>query len=70
MEDQAKVEKSLVEKVSRNINSLLSDEKLFLDVNTFKQIFDLLGGGIKINGEYVPVELKKLDAAINNVRKL
>jgi len=69
LENQAKVERFLVEKVSNNINSLLSDEKLLLDVNTSKQIFSLLSGGIEINGDYVPVELEKLDTAINNMRK-
>ena len=69
IENQVKAERFLVQKVANNINSLLSDETLFLDVSTSKQIFGLLGGGIEINGNYVPVELEKLDSAINKMKK-
>lgn len=35
-----------------------------------KQIFNLLGGGIRIGGEYVPVELERVDAAINSMKEV
>lgn len=60
-------EKLLAEKVSTNINKLLSDETLMLDVDTSKQIFKLLGGGVRISGEYVPVEVEKVKDAISSM---
>ncbi len=70
LENQAEAEKLLAEKVSKNINELLSNDKLLLDVSTSKQIFSMLGGGIRLNGEYVPVELGKINDAINAMCKL
>ena len=35
-----------------------------IDVKTSKELFGLMGGGIRINGEYVPVELTKVHEAI------
>lgn len=54
--------------MSNNINKLLSDDTMMLDVNTSKQLFGLLGGGIWISGEYVPVELEKVNAAIESMK--
>ncbi|MDD6333132.1 MAG: hypothetical protein PUB04_01550, partial [Clostridia bacterium] len=68
IEKKKEAEKLLTEKVSNNINKLLSDETLMLDVNTSKQLFGLLGGGIRISGEYVPVELEKVNAAIESMK--
>lgn len=68
LENQAKVERILVEKVAENINQLLSDEKLQVDVSTSKQLFNLLGGGIRINREYVPVEIDKIELAITRYK--
>lgn len=68
IEKKKEVERLLSEKVSNNINKLLSDDTLMLDVNTSKQIFGLLGGGIRISGEYVPVELEKVNAAIESMK--
>ena len=39
-----------------------------LDVNTSKQLLGLLGGGIRISGEYVPVELEKVNTAIESMK--
>lgn len=68
IEKKKEAEKLLTEKVYNNINKLLSDETLMLDVNTSKQLFGLLGGGIRISGEYVPVELEKVNAAIESMK--
>lgn len=67
IEKKKDAERLLAEKVSTNINKLLSDETLMLDVNTSKQLFSLLGGGIRIGGEYVPVEVEKVKVAINSI---
>ena len=57
-------EKYLVNTVSNKLNDLLSDERLSLDVGTSKTIFGLFGGGVRINGEYVPVEEARVRLAI------
>lgn len=67
--NQAKAENLLAEKVSKSINELLSDDKLMLDVSTSKQLFSILGGGIKLNGEYIPVEVDKVSDAIDAMHK-
>lgn len=68
IEQQKADEKILVQHVANRIDGILSDKSQYLDVNTSKQIFDLLGGGININGEYIPVETAKIDEAIKNYR--
>lgn len=70
LENQVRVEKFLVEKVADNINDLLSVETLKLDVPTSKKLFGLLGGGIRINEEYIPVETEKIALAINSMKTL
>lgn len=57
-------ESYLTERVASNIDRLLSEDKLCIDVKTSKELFGLMGGGIRINGEYVPVELTKVHEAI------
>ena len=69
LENQNVAEQMLTQKVTAKINDLLSDEALLLDVSTSKQLFNLLGGGIRINGEYVPVETEKVGIAINSMSK-
>lgn len=64
IEGQKIAEQYLTTKVSDTINKLLSDERLSLDIGTSKEIFSLVGGGIRINGEYVPVEAEKVRKAI------
>ena len=68
IEKKKEAERLLAEKVSNNINKLLSDDTLMLDVNTSKQLLGLLGGGIRISGEYVPVELEKVNTAIESMK--
>lgn len=68
IEKKKEAARLLAEKVSDNINKLLSDDTLMLDVNTSKQLFGLLGGGIQIGGEYVPVEIEKVNAAIESMK--
>lgn len=67
LENQQKAEKLLATKVVNNINALLSDGNLRLDVPTSKKLFSLLGGGIRINEEYVPVETDQVWSAINSI---
>mgnify|MGYP007005891019 CR=1 FL=1 len=69
IEKKKEAERLLAEKVSNNINKLLSDDILMLDIITSKQVFGLFGGGIRINGEYVPVELEKVSVAIESMDK-
>lgn len=66
LEKQEEAERYLTQKVAGNIDQLLSDESLSLNITTSKQIFELLGGGVRINGEYVPIESKRLKSAIDD----
>lgn len=54
----------LAEKLAYNLNRLLADEHLCLDVASSKEVFNLTGGGIRLNGEYVPVEVSKIENAL------
>ena len=54
-------------KVASSINELLSNKQLALDSPQSNQIFNLLGGGIRIEGEYVPVDLNKVYVALNSL---
>lgn len=69
IENQARAEKLLAEKVSIKINDLLSGDNLNLSLSDQQQIFNLLGGGIKRNGEYVPVEPSKVSEAIDSIEQ-
>ena len=53
-------------KVAANIDRLLSDENLHLDANTSQKLFSLTGGGIRISGEYIPVQLDKIEQAMSD----
>lgn len=66
LENQAKAERLLAEKVANKINEFLSDETLKLSISEQKQLFNLLGGGVRLNGEYIPVEYNKVDKAIDS----
>ena len=68
IEKKKEAERLLAVNVSNRVNKLLSDDTLMLDVNTSKQLFGLLGGGIRISGEYVPVELEKVNTAIESMK--
>ena len=68
IETQEKFENMLVQKTSDCINGLLSDDKLVLRVSESKQLFNLLGGGVRFNNEYVPVDLDKVGIAIESMK--
>ena len=53
--------------MASSINELLSNKQLALDSPQSNQIFNLLGGGIRIEGEYVPVDLNKVYVALNSL---
>ena len=57
-------EKFLANIVAYNLDRLLSDPKIDLNEKTSKKLFDLFGGGLITNGEYIPVEAKKVHDAI------
>jgi hypothetical protein len=64
MERVTASEKFLTERVAMSLNRLLSDEKLAFDIKTSRELFGLMGGGVRLNGEYVPVEIPKVYEAI------
>lgn len=64
IEKQKDVEKFLSEKVAYGLNRLLSDERLELDSDVSAELFALTGGGIRDEGEYVPVQTDKLRKAM------
>ena len=69
IEQQNAVKEYLTGKVATNIDKMLSDKTLRLDINTSKYVYSLLGGGIHIGGEYVPVETEKVSNAVESLRK-
>ncbi|MDE7432425.1 MAG: hypothetical protein K2N34_11015 [Lachnospiraceae bacterium] len=64
IERQKEAEKFLSEKVATGLNQLLLNKNLRLDLNTSRELFSLTGGGVRLNGEYVPVEAMKIDEAL------
>lgn len=64
IERQKEAEKFLSEKVAAGLDQLLSNENLRLDLNTSRELFSLTGGGVRLNGEYVPVQAIKIDEAL------
>ena len=46
---------------------LFSNENLRLDLNTSRELFSLTGGGVCINGEYVPIQAVKIDEALKAI---
>lgn len=67
IERQKKAEKFLSEKVAAGLDQLLSNENLRLDLNTSRELFSLTGGGVWLNGEYVPVQAIKIDEALKAI---
>ena len=53
--------------MAAGLNQLLSNKKLHLDLNTSRELFSLTGGGVRINGEYVPVQAIKIDEALKAI---
>lgn len=67
IERQKEAEKFLSEKVATGLDQLLSNENLRLDLNTSRELFSLTGGGVRLNGEYVPVQAIKIDEALRTI---
>lgn len=67
VEQEKEIEKFLASKVSDNLNEILSKESLYLDMETSKKIFDLTGGGVRRNDEYLPVEISKIEEVLKSV---
>lgn len=67
IERQHEAEKFLSEKVACELDKLLSKENLRLDLNTSRELFSLTGGGVRLNGEYVPVQAIKIDEALRGI---
>ena len=57
-------EQYLTDKVASNLDRILSNKELQLDARTSKELFGLFGGGVTMNGEYIPVESRKVYEAI------
>lgn len=62
--NQKALEDHLVKKVAAQLDCMLSDEKLCLNIDTAKEVWGLMNGGIRLNGEYIPVEIAKVSEAI------
>lgn len=59
-EQQKEMEMLLAEKVAVKLDQLLSNDSLHLDLNTSRDLFQLTGGGVHLNGEYVPVQTERI----------
>lgn len=64
IERQKEAEKFLLEKVAVGLDQLLSNDNLRLDLNTSRELFSLTGGGVRLNGEYVPVQTAKIEETL------
>lgn len=69
IERQKEVEKFLSAKVADEFNGILSDGNLRLDLNTSKELFSLTGGGVRLNGEYIPVQADKIEIALKELNR-
>lgn len=67
IEKQKEAEKFLSERVALGLDQFLSDENLRLDLTTSRELFSLTGGGVKLNGEYVPVQATKIEVALKTL---
>ncbi len=67
IERQKEAEKFLSEKVAAGLDQLLSNENLRLDLNASRELFSLTGGGVRLNGEYVPVQAIKIGEALKTI---
>lgn len=67
IERQKEAEKFLSRKVAFELDQLLSNENLRLDLNTSRELFSLTGGGVRLNGEYVPVQAIKIDEVLKAI---
>ncbi len=54
----------ITNKLSENINRLLSNDKLAIDADNVNMVYNLLGGGVRKEGEYIPVNNKSVYKAI------
>lgn len=64
---QKEAELFLAQKVSYHLDQLLMNSNLKLDLNTSREIFSLTGGGVRLNGEYVPTQAKKINDTLNTI---
>lgn len=64
---QKEAEKFLSEKVAAGLDHLLSNGNLRMDLNTSRELFSLTGGGVWLNGEYIPVQAIKIDEALKAI---
>ncbi len=67
IELQKTSEKYLSERVAFCFDQMYSNEQLHLDLNTSRELFALTGGGVRLNGEYVPVQADKIDEALKRM---
>lgn len=67
IERQKEAEKFLSERAAAALDQLLSNESLQLDLSTSRELFALAGGGVRLNGEYVPVQSVKIDKALKTI---
>ena len=67
IERQAEAEKVLSERVAVDLDRVLSNENLHLDLNTSRELFSLTGGGVRLSGEYVPVQAIKIDEVLKTI---
>ena len=67
IERQNEAEKFLSERVAVGLDRLFSNENLHLDLNTSRELFSLTGGGVRLNGECVPVQAIKIDEVLKTI---
>ena len=66
-EEKKNMESFLSEKTADGLNRLLSNERLMVDLETTKKLFELTGGGVRLNGEYAPVQAKRIEEVLKSI---
>ena len=64
LENVHEAEQFLSEKVAKCLDQMLVDPRIKLDLNTSRELFSLTGGGVYINGEYSPVQPKRIEEVL------
>jgi hypothetical protein len=64
IERKKEVEIFLSQYVAGKLDEVLSNENLYLDLSTSRELFALTGGGVRLNGEYAPVQATKINEAL------
>lgn len=64
---QQELEQVLVAQLSSSLDNLLADQSLHLDIETSREIYAATGGGIRIEGDYIPVQPDRIGESLKKI---